>query len=99
VLFRSQGYSQQQPQQYPQNSVTAQPNTPYGGVQFEDAPRNAQVFVDGAYAGLTDDFEGSNRHLNLTAGRHEIEIRPNGQQPVAFDVNVPPNQTITVRVP
>jgi hypothetical protein len=57
------------------------------------------VYVDGYYAGIVDDFDGDNKHLNLTAGVHQVEIRVNGQQPVAFDVNVPPNQTVTVRVP
>ncbi len=71
----------------------------YGGVRIEGAPRDAQVYVDGYYAGIADDFTGASKHLNLTAGMHQVEIRVAGQQPVSFDVNVPPNQTVTVRVP
>lgn len=83
----------------PTGYASAQPGYTYGGVRIEGAPRDAQVFVDGYYAGIVDDFEGAFKHLNLTAGPHQVEIRIAGQQPVAFDVNVPPNQTITVRVP
>lgn len=99
------GYSQYPQQPYaqqsypPQNTATARQNAPYGGVRIEGAPHDAQVYVDGYYAGIVDDFEGANKHLNLTSGVHQVEIRITGQQPVAFDVNVPPNQTITVRVP
>ena len=81
------------PQQQQQQYAT------YGGVRIDGAPRDAQVYVDGRYAGLVEDFDGPNRHLNLTSGEHQVEIRIGNEQPFAFDVNVPPNQTITVRVP
>jgi hypothetical protein len=84
----------------PQTGVSVQPQgSAYGGVRIEGGPHDAPVYVDGHYAGIVDDFDGGNKHLNLTAGVHQVEIRLNGQQPVAFDVNVPPNQTVTVRMP
>ena len=99
---QQQQYQQPDQQQYPpqpQGSVSAQPGGPaYGGVRISNAPHDGQVYVDGKYAGIVDDFDGDNKHLNLTAGMHQIEIRINGQQPMGFDVNVPANQTITVRV-
>jgi hypothetical protein len=83
----------------PAQYVSAQPGYTYGGVHIEGAPGNAQVFADGYYVGIVDDFNGAGQHLNLTSGPHRIEIRmPDDPQPVAFDVNVPPGQTITVRV-
>ena len=66
-----------------------------GSVQIKDAPKHAQVFADGYYAGNVDDFDGVFQHLDLEAGEHHIEIRPEGQQPIAFDVNVQPGETIT----
>jgi len=104
--YSQPGYSQPgyAPQQ-PQTSVGVQPPQQqqradvYGGVRIEGASRDAQVYVDGYYAGIVEDFDGANKHLNLTSGVHQVEIRMNGQQPVAFDVSVPPNQTVTVRVP
>jgi hypothetical protein len=80
----------------PQNYVSAQPGVAYGGVRIEGAPKDAQVFADGNYVGVVEDFDGPVRHLNLPAGSHQIEIRPNGMQPIAFDVNVQGGQTMSV---
>ena len=73
------------------------PYRAYGGVRITDAPRDAEVLVDGYYAGIVDDFDGVFQHLDLEAGPHRIEIRARGYQPIAFDVRVEPGQTITYR--
>jgi len=75
--------------------VTAVPGYSYGGVRIQGLPEDAQVFADGYYVGIVDDFDGALQHLNLTAGAHRIEIRAPGLPPVSFDVNVTPGQTIT----
>ena len=67
----------------------------YGAVRIQGAPRNAQVFVDGYYVGVVDDFDGTFQHLNLEPGAHQIEIRPSGARPLAFEVRIEPGQTIT----
>jgi hypothetical protein len=67
----------------------------YGGVRIQGAPRDAQVYADGYYVGIVDDFNGVTQHLNLEAGVHKIEIRPAGQPPIEFDINIQPGQTIT----
>ena len=67
----------------------------YGGVRITGAPRNAQVFADGYYAGVVDNFDGSFQHLDLTPGPHRVEIRVTGAPPMTFDVHVQPGQTIT----
>ena len=69
----------------------------YGGVRITDAPRDAAVYADGYYVGTVDDFDGTFQRLDLEAGSHHIEIMPQGQQPIAFDVNIRPGQTITYR--
>src|SRR3954454_8702583 len=51
----------------------------YGGVRIEGAPRNAEVYVDGAYAGIVDDYDGVFQRLDLEPGSHEIEIRTQGR--------------------
>lgn len=83
----------------PPGYVSMRPGVPYGGVRIQGAPRDAQVFADGYYVGIVDDFDGVFQHLNLEAGPHQIEVRLPGQAPVAFDVNVQPGQTITFRMP
>ncbi len=67
----------------------------YGSVRITDAPKDAPVYADGYYAGTVDDFDGAFQHLNLEAGTHHIEIREQGQTPLAIDVNVRPGETIT----
>src|SRR5262245_1377790 len=79
----------------PPGYVSMQPGVAYGGVRIQGAPRDGQVFVDGYYVGIVDDFDGTFQHLNLEGGAHKIEIRLQGQQPLEFEVNVLPGQTIT----
>ena len=69
----------------------------YGGLRIINAPRDAQVFADGYYVGIVDDFDGIFQHLNLEAGPHHIEINEPGLQPVAFDINIAPGRTMTFR--
>lgn len=71
------------------------PGVAYAAVRIVDAPRDAQVFVDGYYAGVVDDYDGVFQHLNLEPGTHAIEIEAAGYPPIAFDVNLAPGQTIT----
>ena len=73
------------------------PGRSYGGIRITDAPREAQVFADGYYVGIVDDFDGAFQHVNLEAGEHQIEIRAPGLAPIAFDVVVQPGRTITLR--
>jgi len=72
------------------------PGVAYGSVRIVDAPREAQVFVDGYYAGIVDDFDGVFQRLNLEVGPHHIEIEEPGEPPVAFDVHIEPGRTITL---
>jgi hypothetical protein len=67
----------------------------YGGIRIQGAPPHAQVFADGYYAGIVDDFDGSFQHLDLEPGPHSIEIRVPGAPPISFDVNVQPGRTVT----
>jgi hypothetical protein len=79
----------------PAGDVNAQQGTAYGGVRIQGAPRDAQIFADGYYVGIVDDFDGPTQHLNLEAGVHAIEIRVGNQPPIKFDINVQAGQTIT----
>ena len=73
------------------------PGRTYGGVRITEAPRDAQVFADGYYVGIVDDFDGAFQHVNLEAGQHRIEVRAAGIPPISFDVYVQPGRTITLR--
>jgi hypothetical protein len=75
------------------------PGRAYGGLRITDTPRDAQVFADGYYVGIVNDFDGIFQHLNLEAGPHHIEILlPGGYDPpMAFDVYIEPGRTVTYR--
>jgi len=66
-----------------------------GGLRISDAPKDAQVFADGYYAGTVDDFNGTFQHLDLEAGPHHIELKVGGQPFSQVDVNIVPGETIT----
>ncbi|HUQ85986.1 MAG TPA: PEGA domain-containing protein [Vicinamibacterales bacterium] len=67
-----------------------------GGLRLKIRPRDAQVFVDGYYAGLVDDFDGSFQSLRLEAGGHKIEIHMAGFEDLELDVHVQPGRTLTL---
>ena len=81
----------------PPEYLSVVPGRLYGGVRIEDAPEDAEVFADGYYMGIVDDFDGIFQHMNLEAGPHRIEIQAPGYEPIVFDVRVEPDQTITYR--
>ena len=68
-----------------------------GAIRLKIRPRDAQVFVNGYYAGLVDDFDGTFQELRLEQGGHKIEIRMPGFEPLQLDVHVQPNRTVTIR--
>jgi hypothetical protein len=70
---------------------------PYGGLRITGFSQIAQVFADGYYVGIVNDFDGVFQHLNLEAGPHQIEVREPGLEPIAFDVMVQAGRTITFR--
>ena len=70
---------------------------PVGGVQLDIDPRRAQVFVDGTYVGLVEEFSGYFHHLELSAGPHDISIVASGYEPLGFHVLVSPGATLTQR--
>ena len=64
-----------------------------GGLRLEIEPKTAQVFVDGYYAGVVDDFNGHFQHLDLTPGGHRIEVRQPGFQPLTIEPYIQPDHT------
>ena len=73
------------------------PSVPFGALRIVNAPPNAQVFVDGYYAGVVDEYDGVFQHLNLEIGPHRVEIEVPGYERLSFDVRIRPGETITYR--
>lgn len=66
-----------------------------GALRIKVSPRHAEVFVDGTYAGVVDDFDGVWQKLKLEDGVHHIEIRAAGYAPLVFDIDIQWDQTLT----
>jgi hypothetical protein len=70
---------------------------PYGGIRIDVPQRDAEVYLDGYFAGSVDNYDGTFQQLNIEPGPHKLEIRAPGFSAVSFDVNVEPGRTITYR--
>jgi PEGA domain len=68
-----------------------------GHLKLKIKPRDAEVYVDGYYAGLVDDFDGMFQKLELQAGPHRIEVRKPGFSTMTFEVRVPTDESVTYR--
>jgi hypothetical protein len=66
-------------------------------VRLDVSPKDAQVYVDGYYAGVVDDFDGIFQHLTLRPGPHLIEMRKTGYRSLAVETNLYWGQSVTYR--
>jgi hypothetical protein len=69
----------------------------YGGLRLKVKPREAEVFVDGYFAGVVDDFDGAFQQLNLDVGPHRIELRAAGYESISFEIRTQPGEKITYK--
>jgi hypothetical protein len=69
----------------------------YGSLRLRASPKSARVYVDGALAGIVDDFDGLSSHLELVAGIHQIELRADGYETYTAEVEVEAGRTRTER--
>ena len=53
-----------------------------GSVRLQVSPRDAEVFVDGYYAGIVDDFDGFFQRLNLRPGAHDVVLYHEKYRPI-----------------
>ena len=76
---------------------------PYGAYQAESSlhlevkPKEAEVFVDGYYAGIVDDYDGTFQRLRVVSGTHRISIYLPGYHTIQRDLYLEPNQTTKIR--
>jgi hypothetical protein len=86
---------------YPQSAVrygtSGTYGYPSGELRLQVRPPEAQVFVDGSYAGTVDEFDGTFQSLRLEEGNYQIEIVLEGFEPLVFDVSIAPGEKVTYR--
>ena len=68
-----------------------------GSLKLKVTPRQAEVYVDGYFAGAVDDYDGLFQRLQLVPGPHRIEIRLDGYEPLSFDVRIDSGHTVTYK--
>ena len=78
---------------YPQASYSD--SSDEGSLKLKLKPRDAEVYVDGYFVGIVDDFDGIFQRLHLDSGPHRIEVRAQGYEPLAFDVRITSEHTTT----
>lgn len=66
-------------------------------VRVQVTPREAQVFVDGYYAGIVDDFDGTFQRLHVDRGDHEITLYLEGYRTVRQRVYLSTDSTYKIR--
>ena len=70
---------------------------PGASLRLEVKPKEAEVYVDGFYAGIVDDFNGTFQRLSVTPGEHEIELFLDGYRTVHQKLYVTPRKTLNVK--
>ena len=60
-------------------------------------PREAEVFVDGYYAGRVDDFDGTFQRLRLEPGEHSVQLYLPGHRSVQQELYLQPGNTFNIR--
>ncbi|HTV01236.1 MAG TPA: PEGA domain-containing protein, partial [Luteitalea sp.] len=65
--------------------------------RFLVQPRNTEVYVDGALAGVVDQYDGVFQSLRLAPGTHQITLYLDGHRRYQADVYVAPGSTLKLR--
>jgi hypothetical protein len=73
------------------------PPDPRGSLRTQVAPRQTEVFIDGYYAGLVDDFDGSHQKLRLEPGAHTVTLYLDGHRLYEESVYSTPGSKIKLR--
>lgn len=70
---------------------------PDSTVRLDMKPKEAEVFVDGYYAGVVDDFNGTFQRLRLPPGEHEIAVYMRGYHTYRQKVLLTPDNTLKIK--
>jgi len=70
---------------------------PGGSVRLDVKPNEAEVYVDGYYAGVVDDFDGTFQRLRIAPGEHDIALYRDGYRAVHQKVYLTPNNTFRLK--
>ena len=80
------------------SSGSSESKTTFGSRRIKANVSQAKVYVDGALAGVVDEFDGLKDHLELESGKHTVELRADGYVTASADIVVSSGKTRTVRL-
>jgi len=80
---------------YPGYSGGYQASSEEGALRLKIKPKNAEVYVDGYFTGIVDEFDGIFQRLHLDPGVHRIEVRAAGYETLTFEVRISTDHTTT----
>lgn len=76
---------------------------PYGlaydvssSLRLQAEPREAEVYIDGYYAGTVDEFDGVFQRLRIEPGEHEIELYLPGHRSFQRKLYLQPGRTFRI---
>jgi hypothetical protein len=70
---------------------------PGSAVRLEVSPKEAEVYVDGYYAGVVDDFDGVFQRLPIEPGEHEVTLYRDGFRTVHQRIYLTPRSTFKLK--
>ena len=70
---------------------------PDASLKLEVKPNQAEVYVDGFYAGIVDDFDGTFQRLHVAPGEHELELYLDGYRPAKQKILLNADKTFKVK--
>jgi len=68
-----------------------------GGLKLQVKPKTAEVFVDGRYAGIVDDFDGFFDELSVPPGGHTLVLWLQGYRSVTQQVYIQRGSTLKLK--
>jgi len=66
-------------------------------LRLQVSPKEAEVFIDGYYAGTVDNFDGVFQRLHLEPGEHDLELFLPGHRSLTQKIYLQPVSTFRVR--
>jgi len=80
---------------YPSTQSSYTPYTKEGSLKLKIKPREAEVYVDGYFVGVVDDFDGIFQRLHIETGPHRVEVRAPGYETLVIEVRITADDTTT----
>jgi len=68
-----------------------------GEIRLRVKPREAEVYVDGYYAGVVDEFDGTFQAMRLEEGPYTLQILAPGYEPLEVRVHIQAGRKMTYK--